>query len=184
MRSVKLDRIRLSDKGSIHKYRKQHCVTLAADKQYYFGNIHQARTFLAITNRFLNMKLMEINRIHIALWSEYRIIYVEHNKMFLHGDMESQFAIIEKSINSIIRFPQTDNKNCFVYIWFEKCIELLSELCFKIIEKLQVPGRGYLRNEFMILNQRLEFIELQLKNWGHEYMINNPPIFYKLKTTN
>ena len=182
MKSVKIDNIRTAERESIFKYKKQHCVTLGNDQEYYFKNIHSAKAFIAETNRFLNLRLMELNRIHIDTWREYRILYVEQSPVFSNNsDIPGQLKLIERNFDMILRKWMTPNNNHFVFHWFYSIIETLTELNNTIVQELKSHGRHYSINEFIILKQRLELIKILLDTWGHELRLNNPPIIYKLK---
>jgi hypothetical protein len=179
MKAIKINKIRKARKSSILTREKYHSIFLGNGLTCYFSNEKKAYAYMASTNRFLNNKVLELNKIYIEVWAEQRSMYLVFYKLFSNDMTLSNFQVqIEKALDMIMTRSKYQNGNHFTFKWFYHIIELLKEWNEYLMELLKSKNRFYNLYDLEILNQRLDWIKSMFDNWGKEHAENAPPCFY------
>ena len=83
MKRIGINKIQKGNKQSHYTREKLHRIGLGNDLNCYFSNLHEAKAFMAETNRMLNITAQELNRIFIEAWTEQRKIYLTYHRYFI-----------------------------------------------------------------------------------------------------
>jgi hypothetical protein len=179
MRAIHIDKLNKAQKRSIVTREKHHSICLGNGLTCYFTNEKKARTFLAETNRFLNQKVLELNRIYVDLWSEQRSMYLVFFKAFSTDQKLRQFAAnIEKSLDMVMTRSHYTNGNTFTFKYFYNVMDNLREWNDYLIVLLKGKNRFYNVYNLEIISQRLGWLKSVFDTWGKEYWENRPNCFY------
>lgn len=165
MKAIRIKQIEIPSKDSHYIKQNMYSVYLGNGVIEYFSNLKTAKNFLAITNKFLNSKLHELNYIYTLLFAEYRRIW-----FYFDRDTESHilvlFAEIDKKFEMCISRCGYTNGNAYTFKHMVNLGERLTEI-FEQIKSVLVAKKYYAdvqRIDIYIRN--IKAVILDLKNYS------------------
>jgi hypothetical protein len=181
MKKVRINKIILGDKNSLLTRNKLNSIHLGNGLTCYFSNLKEAKSYIVKTNSFLQLKLLELNKIYIDTWVEYRNLYVYHYDIIGNNvKIESNLIALEKSINLIVERSNWENGNHFTFSHFYKLIDCLLEFIKLVIKYFKAKRIYNSIFHFEIYQERVQFIRQTINNWGIELQHKTPNAFYDL----
>ena len=134
---------------------------------------------MAGTNRFLNQKVLELNKIYIEIWTEQRSMFLVFYELFSNDVTLNNYSVnIEKRMEMVMTRSRYQNGNQFTFKWFYDIIDMLKEWDEYLVKLLKSKNRFYNLYNLEILLQRLDWIKTMFDNWGKEYAEKEPTCFY------
>lgn len=167
MKQITLVNIGLPDKASVYTNAKKFTVFLGNETRHYFTSFKAAKQFLAVTNRFLNDQLHEINYIYINLFMEYRNIWFylkgrENIDKQITNSMEAIAGYLENACSK----SKTINGNVFTFNHLFAACNELSEIARLAILVLTKKKRYNEVHRVKMFNNQLKSIVNRLMSYG------------------
>jgi len=135
MKAVKIETIiqPIPDSDFINK--RKYSVFLGNNYRTIFSSKRDALKFIADTNKYLSVKMHQVNNLYGQTISVYRLCwpYFFHNKKggrnrgFDERKCEENIKIVTDQLNRLIASP-TPNHNAFVWSYFNRAIDCLAEI--------------------------------------------------------
>ena len=129
MKKVKVTNLTYPVKNSIYVKEKKYWVALGNKVRVSFTNRKNALAFIAQTNRFLNEKTFELNKIYVDIFSEYRRIWFYFDsKNARLMNFEQQIGFLEKRFDLLIDTSSYEDGNYNAFFHIRGIVYLLQEM--------------------------------------------------------
>ncbi|MDD5358554.1 MAG: hypothetical protein PHX80_05365 [Candidatus Nanoarchaeia archaeon] len=167
MRQIAIKNIQLPDRLSVYIKQKQYCVFLGNDTRHYFSALKDAKCFLAVTNRFLNDQLHELNYLYGIIFTEYRNIwfyltsYQKAEDQFI-----SSFAAIDRYFYNAVVKSHGPNGNVFAFNNLFGICNTLADLTSEIMAILQAKKFFVDLRRVKSFEKQVRLINKELKSYG------------------
>jgi len=146
-------------------------VFLGSGATVYFKNLKHARAYLVATNKFLTLKLFDINQLYIETFAAYRLAWFDMRDNL--GVVTREFNLIDQRFNKVTNLGRGPNDNAWVF----KDLLLVCEGLETCIFELDKTHRQ--RNNFSAvwhnntLLNRIEIIKNELNNYGKDMPVTD-----------
>ena len=165
MKKVHTSTILKPDLSSVKTPLRKHRVMLDWDRTLVFGDAKKAKAFLVKTNEFLTFKLFELNEIYIDIFTKYRRLW-----FYFEGSEDMKTKRTLDSVNDNFKLTvdrsHWENGSVHVYKWINNIATDMKKALDTIIS---VNKRKALWADIRVAEAlvcRIDFILMQLKNWG------------------
>lgn len=171
MKKISINSLTRSTKSSIYTKEKKHSVALGNGKVFHINNIINAKQFLAETNRFLNLKLHEINDLYIDL-------NTHANSMWFSMDDRQDRAFlsdIEVFMNSrrlAVERGHFANGNHFIFRHLENCLNSLIRIAIALNKVLKKTGRASETYRIRSIEDRIHRIKYEINKYGNDLLLD------------
>lgn len=170
MKKIRITHITKADYSSVLTNNRIHCITLGNGSTKYFKNINKAEEFISKTNKFLNIKLYEINELQIEIYSQYQRNWFYFN---ISSDFESleyrcknNFTSIIECMNLAVSRSHHRNGNHLTFKHLFDVYDFLKEIVI-IIKELQSKRGNYAESYYMeVIIKRIEYLKSNLENYA------------------
>lgn len=178
MKKVKLANLREPVKDSIYVKEKKYWVSLGNQVKVSFTNRKNALAFIAQTNRFLNEKTFELNKIYVDVFSEYRRIWFYFDSKNAHRvNFEQQIGFLEKRFDLLIDTSRYTNGNYNAFFHMRGIVDLIKEMLTQMQQVMAGKNNYAEKYNLSIYVRRLDDL-LQAVN---DYANNLHEDYYRLK---
>lgn len=168
MKKIKIENYENPKPLSIYTKDKYYWVWLGNETKHRFSNRKHAEAFLVRTNRFLNERLFELNRLYVEIFTEYRRLwfYFDRKAMESNIQIEGTLEWINKKFNIVIDRSQGINGNFNVFQNMLIIVDNLKHI-IKVLTDLQTQKNNWVeRYNLIVISKRLDEIEKTIRNYN------------------
>ena len=161
MKKVKLEKYTEPRVGSIYTRDKYYWVWLGNDTKHRFSNRKHAEAFLARTNRFLNERVFELNRLYVEVFAEYRRLWFYFDRAEIAGNerIEMMLEWINKKFNIMIDRSGGENGNFNTFINMRVIIDNLRQIVLTLEELQKRKNNWVEKYNLAVIAVRLNEVE-------------------------
>jgi len=161
MKKIKIEKYDEPRVGSIYTRDKYYWVWLGNGSKHRFSNRKHAEAFLAQTNRFLNERVFELNRLYVEVFAEYRRLwfYFDKSATLDNERIEGLLEFTNKKFNILIDRSGGENGNFNVWHSMRVLIDNMLEIV-KVLEDLQKKKNNWVEKyNLAVIAARLDEVE-------------------------
>jgi hypothetical protein len=173
MKKIKIKNLHDGDKSSHYTERKKHTVFLGNNVTVYFSDRKKAEAFLVETNKFLNLKLFELNALYIDLFIEYRKAWfyffnIYDRNMHVNGSnlVIREIETIEKKMTLMVARSHFGNGSSIVWQGFKIILESMDNIAGSLIELYKTKKHYAEAHQIRVIEERTGNLRKQLEMWG------------------
>ncbi|MFW5804033.1 MAG: hypothetical protein ACOCWG_02260 [bacterium] len=175
MKKINLNKIHYPEKQSHYVKMKMYAIAIGNGHREYFTNIKDAKKYLAELNRFLNMRLHELNNLYFLSFGEYRRSWfvfgsddpnmIDHFQK-MENNIKAKFDSIDFSFKYCVERSHWQNGNHFTF-------KHMASICDNLTDILDIIREFFYDRKFYheiyrltgYMNQ-LKLIKIKLENFG------------------
>ena len=170
MKKVRIEQLNEPKIRSIFLKDKFYWVWLGNGTKHRFTNRKHAEAFLAQTNRFLNERVFELNRLYVEIFAEYRRLwfYFDNHSVVSNEKIENLLEWTNKKFNILIERSSGVNGNFNAFQNMRILIDNLLEVV-KVLEELQQRKNNWVEKySLAVIATRLNELENALAKYENE----------------
>jgi hypothetical protein len=176
MKKIQINKIVRKDSQSIFtKQKKMHGVFLGNNVMAYFRDHKEAAAFLTATNRFLNIKLYELNTLYCDIFVEYRKAWfyffnIADSRMQSIGvtGVFRELEIIEHKITFMVARGGYENGSTIVWHSFRIALESMQQISESLISMYKEKRFYNDAYQIRVILERVKALQDQLESWGKD----------------
>ncbi len=161
MKKIKIEKYDEPRVGSIYTRDKYYWVWLGNGSKHRFSNRKHAEAFLARTNRFLNERVFELNRLYVEVFAEYRRLwfYFDRGAMFGNEKIENNIEWLNKKFNILIDRSGGENGNMNSFNNMRMIVDMLREIVLTLEELQKRKNNWVEKYNLAVIAARLHEVE-------------------------
>jgi hypothetical protein len=168
MKKIKIENYREPVKESIYTRDKRYWISLGNGARLSFTNRKDAKAFLARTNRFLNERVFDLNRIYVDVFSEYRRIwfYFDDGEKENNERIELTMHWTNVRFNVMIRNAGYESGNAYAFQNLRTIISNLLEIIATLRDVQKRRNNWVERYNLEVLSRRLTEVDAMINGYG------------------
>jgi hypothetical protein len=167
MKKIKIETYSTPRPESHYSRDKYYWVWLGNGSKRLFSNRKHAEAFLVKTNRFLNEKIFELNRLYVEIFAEYRRLwfYFDSDRKIVSEQVDDLMVWINRKFTITIENSRNENGNFNVFRNLRQIISDLSHI-INVCSDLQAQKNNWVEKyNLIVMQRRLSDIENEIGNY-------------------
>lgn len=167
MKKIKLENYTDPKPGSIFVRDKSYWVWLGNGVKRSFSNRKHAEAFLVATNRFLNQKVFELNRLYVEVFAEYRRLwfYFDKSQTVINNRIEANLEWTNKKFNLMIDISSHINGNFTSFQNMRVIIDNLRDIVNELMTLQKQKNNWVEKYNLAVIAARLDELEKALNDY-------------------